>query len=320
MAANSRIEWTDHTFNPWWGCTKVSPGCAHCYAEALDHRLYDRTGRGHWGSGRARMPASESVWSQPVQWNRKAAQAQRRDRVFCASMADVFDDEVPPAWRARLWQLIRDTPALDWQLLTKRPQNIRRFLPANWGDDGWPNVWLGTTVEDQQRADERVPRLLEVPARVRFLSCEPLLGEVDLSAWLPVMHGEVCGWGFHPLAHAKILDGGGVDIDIHWVIAGGESGRGARPMHPQWARSLRDQCAASGVGFFFKQWGEWQPIDQPWRQESPQPLGLRERWMNDEGGEGFHGHDVFRMRRVGKYVAGRKLDDCSHDGGPRGIT
>jgi protein gp37 len=197
MSANSKIEWCDHTFNPWIGCTKVSPGCAHCYAEARDQRF---AGGVHWGKGAARKLTSEANWREPLKWN-AAAQA-RRPRVFCASLADWLDDEVPAEWLARLLALIHATPNLDWLLLTKRPQNWRarlqatmddadfgraeaRYFVADWRDGNPPaNVWLGTTVEDQARADERIPQLLAIPAKVRFLSCEPLLGPLNLSEHL----------------------------------------------------------------------------------------------------------------------------------------
>jgi protein gp37 len=170
--------------------------------------------------------------------------------VFCASMADVFDNHrsILPDWRANLWSLIAATPHLDWLLLTKRPQNIAKMLPPTWSD-GWPNVWLGTTVENQTEADRRIPHLLATPARVRFLSCEPLLGPVDLTRVKNPVCGEVCaltgylGTGMY----------GDYGPKLAWVICGGESGPGARPMHPDWARSLRDQCQAAGVPFFMKQ-------------------------------------------------------------------
>lgn len=175
MGVETKIQWTDHTFNAWWGCTKVSAGCDHCYAEAFDHRL----GGAHWGAGAARKVFKDKHWSEPRRWNEAARKAGKRARVFCSSMADVFDSEAPEGELTKLWELIRETPWLDWQLLTKRPHRIAQSLPADWGD-GWPNVWLGTTVENQEQAELRIPRLLAVAARVRFLSCEPLLGQVDL--------------------------------------------------------------------------------------------------------------------------------------------
>lgn len=230
MGANSKIEWTDHTFNPWIGCTKVSPGCTHCYAETeAKYR-----GWAIWGKGKTRMRTSPSTWKNPIQWNRQAQQERQRKRVFCASLADVFDAEIDPEWRSDLWEVVRNTPFLDWLLLTKRPEKITKMLPADWGD-GWPNVCLMTSVEDQLRSN-RVEILTSTPARFRALSVEPLLGPVKLKPeWL------------------KKLD---------WVIVGGESGGHARPMHPDWARALRDQCAAAKVKFLFKQWGCWTPDEK----------------------------------------------------------
>jgi protein gp37 len=173
-------------------------------------------------------------------WDRKAKIAGIRNRVFCASLADVFDNQVPEEWRMELWSLIFCTPNLDWQLLTKRPQNIAKMLPAQWGI-GWDNVWLGTTVENQQEADRRIPHLLDVPARVHFLSCEPLLGPVSLRAWMDLPYA----------------DGGTAwnKGKISWVICGGESGNNARIMHPTWAMSLLAQCKQAGVPAWFKQTG-----------------------------------------------------------------
>lgn len=225
MGETTAIAWTDHTFNPWVGCARVSPGCQHCYAEALAKR----TGLVEWGQTAARRVTSDANWRKPLKWNRQAAADGRPHLVFCASMADVFEDrpelEDP---RAQAFALMQRTPHLIWQVLTKRPENVLDKVPVLWPEN-WPtNVWIGTTVEDQQRADERIPELVRIPAPVRFLSCEPLLGHVALP-WLA----------------------GGV----HWVIAGGESGPGHRPLNVDHARSLRDQCATAGVPFFFKQHG-----------------------------------------------------------------
>ena len=250
MAENSKIEWTDHTFNPWTGCTKVSPACDHCYAESWAKRA----GKPELWQGERRR-TTQSYWQQPIKWNRAAEAAGRRDRVFCASLADVFDNQVPERWRDDLWHRIEQTPHLDWLLLTKRPQNIAKMLPGErigtkaWGD-GWPNVWLGTTVENQEEAHRRIPHLLAARARVRFLSCEPLLGPLDLTRpWTgpgSVLAEETRPW----LA------------DLDWVIAGGESGPGARPMEEAWAESLRDQCRTAGVAFFMKQMSRKAPIPE----------------------------------------------------------
>lgn len=227
MAAKTRIEWTHHTFNPWHGCTKISPGCANCYAETRDGRhLYEPVD--HWGPGAPRMRLSAEYWMQPYKWNRAAQKAKERRRVFCASMADIFEVEAPQQEQRRLWPLIEGTPDLDWQLLTKRPERILEVIPAPWRESPPANVWYGTSIENADYV-WRVRALREVPAAVRFLSVEPLLGPIPN---LP-------------------LDG------IGWVIVGGESGSGARPMQPAWARQIRDQCAAAQVPFFFKQWGQF---------------------------------------------------------------
>jgi len=221
---NSAIEWTDHTFNPWIGCTQVSPACDHCYAMVLmDHRYH----RVQWGPGQPRSRTGAAYWRQPLRWNRAAELAGIRPRVFCASLADVFDGEMPgilDPWRAELWDLIERTPHLDWLLLTKRPGNVMRMVP--WGDR-WPqNVWIGTSVENADWAANRLPVLSSIPAAVRFVSAEPLLEDFSLA---------------------------GHNVD--WVIAGGESGHGHRPLEADHVRSLRDQCNDLGVSFFFKQWG-----------------------------------------------------------------
>lgn len=228
MGKDSRIEWTDHTFNPWWGCTKVSAACTNCYAEAWAKRVGARV----WGAEAGRRFFGESHWREPLRWDRDSRAAGERHRVFCASMADVFEDRRElDEWRAKLASLIAATPNLDWLLLTKRPHKAAAIAP--WGE-AWPsNVWLGTTVESQRWAEKRLPLLACVPARVRFLSCEPLLGPLQLQPWLKTA--------------------------VHWVITGGESGPRARPSDPAWFRALRDQCVAAGVPFHFKQWGDWAP-------------------------------------------------------------
>lgn len=252
---NSAIEWTDHTFNPWIGCTKVSPGCDHCYAEQrMDKRLHTV----NWGPGQPRKRTSAANWREPVKWNNAHAefyaQHARRQRVFCASLADVFDNEVDPQWRRDLFDLIELTPNLDWLLLTKRIGNVRDMVRVAKSGDwlaGRKNVWLGATITSQAEADRDIPKLLQVPAAKRFLSMEPLLGPVDLAG--------MAARPLWPITSKRIPH-------IDWVIVGGESGPNARPMHPDWARSLRNQCMAAGVPFLFKQWGEWWPIDQ--QQES----------------------------------------------------
>lgn len=227
MAENSKIEWTDHTFNPWIGCTEVSPACDNCYARTL---MQDRYKRAEWGAGNGRVLTGASNWRKPLAWNRKAEAEGRRFRVFCASLADVFDTEVPQEWRHTLFdEVIEQTPSLDWLLLTKRPLPAFRFLHERYAfDPGVPdNVWVGTTVENPTVARARLSWLLSIPARTRFLSMEPLIEPVQIE-------------------HEDLLR-------LGWVIVGGESGGTPRPMNPEWARSLRDQCAAAVVPFFMKQ-------------------------------------------------------------------
>lgn len=249
MAEITGIEWCDHSFNPWIGCTRLSPACDHCYAESLARRY----GWAEWGPGQPRRQTSASTWAQPWRWQRAAKQAGVRRKVFCASLADVFDAEVDDDWRVTLFALIEATDALDWLLLTKRPQVARKFF-ATRPVPG--NVWLGTTVENQAMADLRIPPLLEIPAKVRFLSCEPLLGPVDLRNVRERLSGQSF-MTFDALAHPDTLNRGRCRQGIDWVIAGGESGPKARPSHPGWFRALRDQCQAAGAPFFFKQWGEY---------------------------------------------------------------
>lgn len=277
MAQNSSIEWTDHTFNPWWGCSKVSPACDNCYAELWAKRM----GHQVWGSAADRRFFSDAHWNEPLAWNEDARAARKRKRVFCASMADVFErrSELNPQ-RTRLWRLIELTPWLDWLLLTKRPQNISQMAP--WGDD-WPtNVWLGTTVESQVYAERRLPFLLQNGAVVRFLSCEPLLGPLDLSPWFHKT-------GLYP---------------IDWVIAGGESGPRSRPMHPDWAGKLLHQCQKAKVPFHFKQWGHWAPTKVTQKDLPIQILNLPEE-------------RPVKMVPLGKKAAGRLLEGATWNGLPQ---
>ncbi|MBL9086234.1 MAG: phage Gp37/Gp68 family protein [Planctomycetia bacterium] len=226
MSIGTGIEWTDATFNPWTGCTKVSPGCKFCYAALFDSRhLHEK--QSHWGPGARRMPASEAQWEQVAALNRRAEKRGTPLRVFCASMADVFESEAPVAQQKRLWETIAATPHLRWQLLTKRPERVLETIPEAWRVTPPPNVWYGTSVESADYL-RRVAELQKVPAAVRFLSVEPLLGSIPL---MP-------------------LDG------IGWVILGGESGPHARPMEAEWAREIRDQVVRVGVPLFFKQWGQ----------------------------------------------------------------
>lgn len=225
MSADSAISWTDHTFNPWWGCVKVSPGCQHCYAETLSNRF----GGDVWGVGKPRRTFGDSHWNDPLRWDTKARTASRIDRVFTASMADVFEDRRDlDAPRARLFALVEQTPNLQWLILSKRADRMVDLAPASWRD-GWPaNAVAMTSVENQRYAEHRLPELLRVPAPLHGVSVEPLLGPVDLTPWL---------------------------AGLDWVIVGGESGPGARTMQLTWATDVMEQCRRSSTPFFMKQLG-----------------------------------------------------------------
>lgn len=342
MSENSKIEWCDHTFNPFIGCTKVSPGCDHCYAEHLmDKRMHKVV----WGPHGERVRTSAATWRQPVRWNARHAEFfaahGRRQRVFCASLADVFDNAVPDTWRADLFDLIWNTPHLDWLLLTKRignagPMIFRalelagRNVNTPWP---WSNVWIGATIVNQTEADRDIEKLLMTPAHRRFLSMEPLLGPVDLRAWFDptgvccMREMQSCAdcpadapWIHGPTTEYAEDGTGYSSPEIDWVIVGGESGGSARPMHPAWARDLRDQCAAYGVPFVFKQWGEWCP-------RGPESMGYPlvdtapRRRITDVGENGQQlgacGSSDCWMQRAGKHAAGRLLDGRSHDEFPQ---
>lgn len=333
MGADTKIEWARHTWNLWRGCTEVSPACDHCYAREVAKRNPATLGK--WGAGEPRVFAAGDYRRLPLKWNQQALKAGERHRVFALSMGDWLDEEVPAVWLADLLWTVFATPNLDWLLLTKRPQNFQQRIkaaigaelkrsgpePNNFLDfmDGWAikkdhvpqNVWIGTTVEDQARADERIPELLKIPAKVRFLSCEPLLGPVSLEAMK--LEPEDPLFRYWPLSGASLTDGMNEPVcqrnaqTIHWVIAGGESGHKARPMHPEWVLSLRDQCQASGVPFFFKQWGEFEPAtlevcEAPMRFVEMDGTDSTD-WKLDRHSEG-----TAMMCRTGKKAAGRRLD------------
>jgi len=273
MGKDSRIEWTHHTFNPWWGCVKVSPACDHCYAESWAKRV----GSDVWGPDSERRFFTDAHWKEPLKWNRDATAEGIRRRVFCASMADVFENRPDlVASRERLLDLIDTTPMLDWLLLTKRIHLVKKLLPK--GRTLPSHVWIGTTVENDEYARKRLKYLLELDTpSVRFVSCEPLLSPLNLEPYL------------QPNAKGTRID---------WVIAGGESGHGARPMDPAWPEALQKQCAAADVPFHFKQWGHWAPAS------------------NLELPNGYPAHKVVNFYRgtkkvsvisVGKTVAGRIL-------------
>ena len=223
MAETTAILWTDHTHNEWWGCSApAGAGCDHCYAATMDRR----TGGSYFGIGTAPRLTKEQNRNKPYRWNREAEAAGVRAKVFCGSMMDFFDKNAPEGAREALWAKIKATPWLDWQLLTKRPANIARMLPADWGN-GYSNVWLGVTVENHRSGLRRLDQLRTIPAVVRFISVEPLLedlGDIDLTG-------------------------------VQWAIVGGESGGGFRKMEKTWADRVIAQCRQQNVAVFFKQWG-----------------------------------------------------------------
>lgn len=249
MGLITGISWCHHTFNPWWGCVRVSEACRNCYAEATDARFIgDNSAMGpvsHWGPNAPRRFFSDSHWNEPIKWNRAAEKAGERRRVFCASMADVFEDRQDlDEHRRRLWALIAATPWLDWLLLTKRPESWAaaplRLSMLPWvavPGPAWPNVWLGVTAEDNERSAERIIPLRRTPAVVRFVSCEPILERITPETWDLVLGPE-----------------SGLLGPVSWLIVGDESGAGARPAEAEWVRVARDAAQRHAVAFHFKQW------------------------------------------------------------------
>ena len=355
MSDITKIEWTHRpgtkgcTWNPirargidgrrGWHCEHVSEACRNCYAERLNAKLGDTGGTGlcykptFINTGTVEVYLDEKTLMQPLHWRAPRT-------IFVCSMTDLFGRWVKDEWLDRVFAVAALCPQHTFILLTKRPERMQKFLTAkslldcviraahemdseggSWiaadhhiaKDAIFPlqNVWLGVTAEDQKAADERIPLLLSAPAAVRFVSCEPMLGAIDLT----------CISRRQELGHMRPLDGR--FNRLNWVICGGETGQNARPMHPDWARALRDQCAAAGVPFFFKQWGAWacvydrQRTDPDWLRcdlvANETPNG---QWLNLAGGQGFHGELVVRMERGGKARAGRLLDGVEHNEWP----
>lgn len=309
MADRSHIEWTDATWNPLVGCTKVSPGCDNCYAETLVNRFAGHN-KGFPNGFDVLTMRDDRMLTQPLRWARPR-------RVFVNSLSDLFHADVPDEFIARVFAIMALAPQHTFQLLTKRHARMRSLLndhafrtavqraaldvagkDAPWlVEPWWPlrNVWLGVSVEDQHWADIRIPALLGTPAAVRWISAEPLLGPVRLEGWLVDPYSEDSPHGRAP----------GLD----WVVVGGESGPGARPMVPAWALALRDQCGAADVPFLFKQWGEWVT-----EYQSPQDITLPStswRLLGDDGPAFW---------KVGKKRAGRELDGRTHDGYPQPLA
>ena len=334
MADTTAIEWCDSTFNPWIGCTRVSPACDDCYAARSTPA---RTLGIAWGTGAARHRTGKHNWCQPAAWQHQAeafrAEHGRSRRVFCASLADWLDNEVPTEWLVDLMRLVRDTPDLNWLLLSKRIGNWPGRLTkaagmaalrdnrarwpgmaewlCDWLDGKSPrNAWLGCTTCNQQEYDRDIGKLLRTPAAVHFLSVEPMLGRI----YMRMGGASTPDYSEHrPLAR------------LDWVICGGESGPKARPMHPEWSAHLRDQCDSAGVSFMFKQWGEWRPLLNMTRDEHFHQQGADWLWLKLNGtthrNDDETPYDVSdaAMKRIGKKEAGRLLDWREHNAFPAGV-
>lgn len=332
MGDKTAIEWADATFNPWWGCTKVSVGdkgaCEYCYAETLGHRFGVE-----WGPHAERRLAGPKHWELPAKLNRQAQRDQTRPFVFCASMADIFDNQVPTEWRARAFDAMRRADRCVWLLLTKRPSMIEKLSAEAGGLP--PNAAIGCSSVTNKEAARDISHLLAAKATLRplfaFCSMEPLMEAVALN------HLDCDGGGGEAEGFYQInaLTGRNTDMTrpcrdvptLDWVIAGGESGQHARPSHPDWFRSLRDQCAAAGVPFLFKQWGEWAPPRpaEPYSTAEGRAQKTPTFIVADDGTSHcfWNGHardhNGVAMRRLGKAKAGRLIDGREHNGFPAGF-
>ena len=309
MGASTAIAWTDATWNCWQGCHKVSAGCKNCYM-FTDKQRYGQTPD-------VVIRSAAATFNAPLKWAKNREKYGHINRVFVDSWSDFFIEEAD-AWRAEAWAIIRQTPNLTYQLCTMRPERIAACLPADWGT-GYPNVWLMVTAENQPMADLRIPILLSIPVLVHGVSVEPMVGAVDLTRITAPDDHE---WYFSALdegdiyhsIHGEVSDGpehGRLD----WVICGGESGPNARPMLPEWAEDLRDQCEGAGVAFFFKQWGEWAPgacADHLPSRTERTATWWNGRWLYDSltprQSEELHRDDAPDVYRLGKEAAAAMLD------------
>lgn len=396
----TQIEWATDTWNPITGCSPISEGCQNCYAKRMSKRLAGRCG--YDKDNPFKLTLHPDRLEQPLHWKKPR-------QTFVCSMGDMFHEDVPTEYIIKVFDIMSQSPQHTFIVLTHRPESMVDFICGMnfcgfWGPVP-KHIWLGVTCENQAKADERIPVLLQIPAAVRFVSIEPMLGPVDLSKWIMprtpftpenapekwadftwpdwvpekvreqiedfwgqfgrkpkdwvenAIHNDSPPFGMHmgyrderngEAVYGRwifawnnigrlIGDNGEIYYpsiprahlfdttryywhDLHWTICGGETGPGARPMHPDWTRSLRDQCQATGTPFFFKSWGDWTPINQPWNQSNDiQDLSNNERWLNLAGGHGFHGDNVWRMRKVGKKRAGRLLDGREYSEYPGGV-
>lgn len=356
MSSTTKIEWSEQSWNPIIGCSLKSPGCTNCYAMPMAARL---AAMGHASyQGLTQQAKTGAVWTGKLALNEKALIAPLKRKkpttYFVNSMGDLFHENVPDDWIDRVFAVMALCPQHTFQVLTKRSGRMREYfanpildelnfkhLGTRWAEQlrdlgfadfaskggppfPFPNVWLGVSVEDQTRANERIPDLLATPAAVRWLSCEPLLGPVDL---MSPFYAHSTGYWMQGFLRDKSEhdDFRYWAEKLDWVVCGGESGKDARPMHPDWARQLRDQCAAAGVPYFFKQWGEWavaldrERDDPDWRKDYSTKYADhgKTKWLNIEGGCGFHGARFHVMQRIGKKPAGRTLDGIEHNAMPK---
>lgn len=313
MAEHSKIEWTDATWNPVTGCSRVSEGCRNCYIERTPaFRIYGRK----FEHGTTGVQLHPERLDQPLKWKRPR-------RIFVNSLSDLFHEDVPDEFIDQVMRAMANTKRHTYQVLTKRPARMLAYLSGWWkrcyqdfetGEyipvNPCPHIWFGVSVENQETADERIPLLLQTPAAVRFVSAEPLLESLDLKTHLWGLHVSTCRY--------ETLASLGLPA-INWVICGGESGPAARPMHPDWARSIRDQCQGAGVPFFFKQWGEWAPGENVERHSGQVQTAY---WYNGHKNwifgrenlaiDGQHRDDEPDLYRIGKKAAGSMLDGREH--------
>ncbi len=372
MANQTKIEWTDATWNPVTGCSIVSPGCTNCYAmQMAGTRLKNHPSR----KGLTNQVNDNHVWTGEVrfneQWLTQPLHWKKPRMIFVCAHGDLFHEDVPDEWIDKIFAVMALCPQHIFQVLTKRPERMRAYFsynrltkiseaaeitaidfrkyyliggPTSYNSavtailqrNNWPlpNVWLGVSVENQETANERIPYLLSTPAAVRFVSAEPLLGKIDLNYIMPdkakyYNNGYPC----YDVLSGRKMNNDAMNFTIStktykkldWVITGGESGKNSRPMHQDWARSLRDQCAEAKVPFFFKQWGEWSCIydrdnDDPNWTDCPKAKTNKERYINLDGGHGFHGDRVCFVKKVGKNKAGRLLDGIEHNAMPEATS
>jgi protein gp37 len=302
MSDKTKIEWTDASWNPVSGCSKVSQGCKNCYALRDWGRLSANPKTVYFGREFTDVMCHPERLDQPLRWKKPR-------KIFVNSMSDLFHEDVPDSFIDQVFDIMESATHHVFQVLTKRAKRQRDYLIARADSKGAvpAHIWIGISVEDQATANERIPLLMLTPASVRWLSMEPLLGPVDIDL---AMYGPEDSPDRHGLSCFGFTDGAGEESFINWVVVGGESGPNARPMHPSWARSLRDQCKTARVPFLFKQWGEWAPTgDEPVK-------GDLTALVSESAEEGGATNPV-RMGRFGKKIAGRLLDTIEHNGYPQ---